>query len=885
MKKQVAIIWSDGCPQGEITIRNGTLSRLDAGPGTGKTAGASFRFQSNGECRLSLEADNAALEAGASATILHVCATTGSFSFFLRDVCSGYPVYIPEYKVIVTEACDPRSYWEISSELENRAALSRLEAIGNEPEESFEKAAASTRDMQCPTWLGVSRDIRIFEAGFRYISYNGPGREVWDWIKPKYHGMDVTLPELGGASVKYDYFAGRGLGCVQGLERWIEEGNLPIVNTRHMDDDVCYISKMFVTNEKSALTMENIHGTDILVADQYSYGSMLTEEQSRKKDSLLQSELERDEETVIYLRIEAINMAKAPRYSWMRIPQPNVHALPDMSTIKPAYDGTTGYGSYKEDRVFLIAALNGKPVPQMEMAVLLKPGEKAEYIFKIPHRPISLPRAEALAATDYQQRLEECIRFWKDKLADAAQISLPEKRINEMLKAGILHFDLVCYGNEPEGAVAPVVGVYSPIGSESSPIIQYLESVGKNDLARRAIMYFIDKQHEDGFMQNFGGYMLETGAVLWNIGEHYRYTRDIEWIKSIKGNILKACEYLNRWRERNKREDLRGKGYGMIEGKVADPEDPYHSYMLNGFAYLGMSRSAEVLADIDPIESARIAAQAGEFKGDILASLKKNIAQCPVVPLGNGRWCPSAPPWVESCGPVSLYTDPGMWFTHATATARDAICGTMYLLLQEVVRPDELYGDFIMRSFSELFYLRNVAFSQPYYSPHPYAHLKRGEVKAFLKEYYTNVSSLADRETYTFWEHYHHASPHKTHEEGWFLMRSRWMLYMEDGDTLDLLPGIPRVWLENGKQIIVRGMMTYFGPLHLKVKADVSIGRISVSVKIDAPLSRLPKKLKIRLPHPNMLKASGTSAGEYCPRSETVTIDNFNGSIDFDVRY
>ena len=44
-------------------------------------------------------------------------------------------------------------------------------------------------------------------------------------------------------------------------------------------------------------------------------------------------------------------------------------------------------------------------------------------------------------------------------------------------------------------------------------------------------------------------------------------------------------------------------------------------------------------------------------------------------------------------------------------------------------------------------------------------HLRRGEVKPFLKAYYNAVASLADRQTYTFWEHYFHASPHKTHEE------------------------------------------------------------------------------------------------------------------------
>ena len=36
---------------------------------------------------------------------------------------------------------------------------------------------------------------------------------------------------------------------------------------------------------------------------------------------------------------------------------------------------------------------------------------------------------------------------------------------------------------------------------------------------------------------------------------------------------------------------------------------------------------------------------------------------------------------------------------------------------------------------------------------------------AFLKAYYNPFAGLADRETYTFWEHYFHASPHKTHEE------------------------------------------------------------------------------------------------------------------------
>jgi hypothetical protein len=885
VNKKVVIIWLDGTHEGTVSVRNGTLSTLETISESGKVNGATFSFQAKGECRLSVEVEDPMLEAGAGSTIVHVKTEKNPFSFFLRDISVEYPVYIPEYGVIVTEDSDTRSYLEISGEIESRATLSKLEAMEIEPEESFENAAKDTRDLPCVTWLGLSRDIRIFEAGFRAITFDGPGREVWDWIKPKYHGKDVRLPELNNSPVRYNYFTGRGIGCVQALERWIEEGTLPILNVRHIDDDVCYLSKIFVTNEKRPLTMENIHGTHILVADEYSFGSMLTEEQKKIKDTLLENEIEQEEETVIYMKIEAINMAKAPRYSWVRIPEPNVHTIPDVKPTVSVYNGDKGYGTFAKDRVYLIATINGKPVPQQEMAVLLKPGEKVEYIFKIPHRPIPEERADALAGQDYDLRLQECIGFWKDKLADAAKISVPEKRIDEMMKAGILHLDLICYGNEPDGPVAPTIGVYSPIGSESSPIIQYLESVGKNDLARRAIMYFIEKQHDDGFMQNFGGYMLETGAVLWNIGEHYRYTGDIEWIKLIRGNIIKACDYLIAWREKNKREELRGNGYGMIDGKVADPEDPYHSYMLNGFAYLGLSRAAEVLKEIEPEVAERISSEAKALKADIRAALEKSIAECPVIPLGNGHWCPSVSPWTENIGPVSIYAEPGQWFTHATVTTRDAICGSMYLLLQEVVEPNELYGDFILKSFTELFYLRNVVFSQPYYSPHPYANLKRGEVKAFLKEYYNNVSSLADRETYTFWEHYHHASPHKTHEEGWFLMRSRWMLYMEEGETLNLLPGIPRAWLEDGKMISICGMQSYFGPLSFEVQSSVSTGKVKVSVRIDASPERLPARIRVRIPHPQMLKAAETSAGEYCPRSETVIIDNFSGSACFTVTF
>ena len=178
-----------------------------------------------------------------------------------------------------------------------------------------------------------------------------------------------------------------------------------------------------------------------------------------------------------------------------------------------------------------------------ENAVLLKPGEKAVFEFRLPHSPVSAARAKILAGQSFTDKFEECKSFWQGKLSQAARIRLPEKRIEEMIQAGLLHLDLITYGIESDGILAPSVGIYLPIGTESSPIIQFYNSMGLQETARRSLMYFLDKQQDDGMIQNFGGYMGETGSVLWSIGEYYRYTHDTAWVRQIEPKLLKSCEY------------------------------------------------------------------------------------------------------------------------------------------------------------------------------------------------------------------------------------------------------------------------------------------------------------------------------------------------------
>jgi hypothetical protein len=584
-----------------------------------------------------------------------------------------------------------------------------------------------------------------------------------------------------------------------------------------------------------------VRGTHFMVADNYGRGRMFTAAQKALFESLHDAEMNQPEETVLYFQAVAVNGARTPKYAFFK------NAYPDGVTAGEwSLDARTGLSSYKSGRVFAAARLNGQPLAGEEAAILLKPGETARFELFLPHRPIPLARAQKLAQQSFAARHDEAVAFWRAKLASAAQVHVPERRMDEMRQAGLLHLDLITYGREPSGALTSTIGIYSAIGSESSPIIQYMDSMGWHDEARRALTYFLDKQHDDGFIQNFFSYMLETGAALWSMGEHYRYTRDDAWVRQIEPKLVKACEYIREWRKRNMREELRGKGYGLLEGKTADPEDPFRSFMLNGYHYLGMSRVAEMLRTVDPAESRKWRQEADALKQDIRQAVFDVMGKSPVIPLGDGSWVPTLPPWVEYRGPMALAAEGGNWFTHGAIVSRDSLLGPMYLAFQEVLDPKEPAATFLLLVHNELMTNRNAAFSQPYYSRHAWLHLQRGEVKPFLKTYYNTVAGLADRQTYTFWEHYFGESPHKTHEEGWFLMQSRWMLYQEHGSTLDLMAGIPRVYLEAGKRIELKNAASYFGPVSFE--AHAAPNRIEATVTCDS--DRKPAEVSIRLPHP-----------------------------------
>ena len=148
---------------------------------------------------------------------------------------------------------------------------------------------------------------------------------------------------------------------------------------------------------------------------------MLNHEQEEEVKTKLNEALNPAEETVFYFKSEVINKGTAPRYAWFKTA--NLWQKPY------TFDPKTGISAYSKDSTFCVSKLNGKPLPNEEVAILLQPGEKAVFEFFLPHAPISNERALALLNQSFDEKFIECKTFWQTKLKKAAQIHLPEKRI------------------------------------------------------------------------------------------------------------------------------------------------------------------------------------------------------------------------------------------------------------------------------------------------------------------------------------------------------------------------------------------------------------------------------------------------------------------------
>lgn len=734
----------------------------------------------------------------------------GGFTFKPEDALPGAPVFSSRLGIAVTDGDDRRDYAAVAAAQKARGLLTRVERAEREPEPSLEGALALDA-RTCPTFLALPGNARLFEVGFRgYPIEEKQHMELYDYVIPRFNWDRLSF---GAADrVVYRYLMGRGMGCKTRLKRSLSGGFLPVLEAELEDGGIRYRAAYFA-DALFVRPAEN-PGTHYLEADYHSAAHALTEEQMCVLKEIPPA-AEADK-PVLRMRVEMQNRSPVSKYAFLRLPHVNTPVMAEADRLPQRYDGERGFGWF-EDKIYMTAASGGAPVENLENAWLLAPGETRAVNIVLFFEPVSASLAGRSFA-DFGERRRIAEEDWKGILGSVKYWELPERAVDEAVKAGALQLLSSCFGERGGSVVAPCLGVYSPIATEGVGLVAMLSSFGYAETAKKCVSYFFAKQRLDGFIQNMVNYMAETGGALYLAGRIFADTRDAAWLESLRPGIRAAVGCLQAWIARNGEERAGGKG--MIDGQVADPEDPFRSYSLNALAWAGLVSAGRLLGECgDPARETAERLAAG-LRESIADAYEESKIRGVLVPLENGEWAPLTAPWAEGRTGCCLHLDGEIAVTHAAAVSKDSLLGSAILGVFGLL---PAAGEDIRELVSvqaDLFEEQLSEFSQPYYNVVPYLNLFRGERNAFLREYYASFAALADRETKSFWEHYFLATPHKTSEQGAFLLRTRMMLYYEREGELVFLAGIPRAWLGEGKRIHLRDAVCAFGSFTLTVTAE-----------------------------------------------------------------
>jgi hypothetical protein len=457
---------------------------------------------------------------------------------------------------------------------------------------------------------------------------------------------------------------------------------------------------------------------------------------------------------------------------------------------------------------------------------------------------------------------------------------VPDALLSDFYKANLAHI-LITGDRDPFNGtyVLPAATYgYNVCLNESCHQIRSLEMRGLHAEAAKYLEAFLAGQSTMGLHGRFSDklgvlhglpsqkgdyqgfrYNLDHGFALWMLNEHYRFTRDRDWLQTNAGALVAACDFVTRQRTRTEesdtlaRDDIRW-GMGLLPpGHLEDPPEWLWWFAVNAYAARGMRATAESLAEIGHPEATRVRNEASLFAEDLRRSCRESMLRAPVVRLRDGTYVPHQPTRSRLRG-----RDLG-WI-------RDVLYGPVHLIDCGVYSDNAPEAEWILRDTEDNVFIGEARgrkltdFDSQWFSwggitlqsnllPNPLVYLRRGQPRHAVRAFYNSLAANVYEDVRTFTEHPIEAygigqGPFfKSPDESAFIVWLRSLLVCENGPVLEVLPAVPLEWLTEGKGITVHGAPTWFGPIDLAVTCKG--GRMEIDLK--APTRNPPEMVRVHL--------------------------------------
>jgi hypothetical protein len=493
-----------------------------------------------------------------------------------------------------------------------------------------------------------------------------------------------------------------------------------------------------------------------------------------------------------------------------------------------------------------------------ELSATLMPGQSA--VLAVLTRPLP-PPLPALTQAAYGEERRACVASWEELLGRGLKLEVPEPVVNDAWRSLVVGNFLIADGDRMHYSAG---NAYDHLyEGECGDAVRALLLFGHTDDARRMAGPLLDFQRQATRFH-------VAGHKLQLLAHYYWVTRDADYVRAKEPVWKPVVELIVGSRRADN-------GLLPPDNYAGDINQKVFALNSNANCWRGLRDLAAVLDDMGEHDRAKdLAREAKAFREAILDAVAKSERR------------DVRPPFI----PNALLGDEGPYET-LTATR----LGSYYDLMAPYILGSGVFGPGAERETWMIDYLRahgGLAMGMVRTTPHQgefdnqpgvnvlyglryqLTLLRRDDREHALAGFYGHLAQGMTRDTFIGGEgsRFLHGDrfgrsfylPPNSASNAMFLTTLRYLLVQDwdtddDGrpDTLRLLYGAPRRWLEDGRVLTMERAPTVFGAVSLRAESRLGRGEVAVTV---TPPPRRPEHFLLRVPLPAGWKAVSAEAAE-----------------------
>ena len=827
-----------------------------------------------------------------------------AFTISLNALGSSGPVWYAEEGVYITDASDPTRFADYRKRMKD--ARTTLDTIRTRPEQSY----AGARNGQ-PRPHPVSYNLGFKHARQRFwleadgdlvLHRSNVGYGQWDTSSP---------PDLKGADTDRFLNEGNarflfGFAGWTPVARYPDPAPVPVYNHRFRNGPVEAGIASFCVPLAGVRTAEVAPDETMVALVRFTFRNS----GDVPWDAVL---------PVGYSRNS--NRTYHPYHGgWTRDDELVPHCEKDRLTVR----GDKILGPFRGKQVVrCVFESEMKPTAGKDGLALVKrlnPGEECEAVLKVPY--IGLDTAGEFASLrrlDYDRCQKEVTRFWRDENRRGSEIETGVPQLDALYASHLTHVEMTDFPMPNDRRIINTsvgTSTYGNYPNESCMIVNELGQRGFHDDARRRLMLWVKYQGTVPQPGNFtdcrgmyfgaggfesGAYNQHHGWVLWALAEHYRLTRDREWLAVVAPSMVDAADWVFRQRRNTMKELPRSRGWerGFLPaGSLEDVTEFHYWLSTNALTWRGVDVVARALAEIGHPEAARLGREADAYRQDLVRGFEEMRRHTPLMRLKDGRWVPHYPSRLYLRG-----RDAG-WI-------RETLEGSVYLLISGLYDSKTKQAGWILDDYQDNKYLSPpfgyavhdrdaVVGSRGGFSIQPnllaglLPHLVRDEPETYIWMFFNAWCACYREEINAMVEHpmpelgYSNSAHFKTSDEANAVAWLRYMFVWADRELLHIGRAIPRGWFADGRKIGITKVSTCFGEMDVRYESMVGRGRIRLELDLRGPADAGKILARFRHPEGKRLRSvtvNGRRWTKFDPVRGDADLTGLKGRIRVDARF